>query len=73
MGEHKKLVCIKTFSTEEEAQIAQGLLESRGLEVMISNEGADPAREGFVLGTGVKLLVRREDVNKASEILHGKK
>ena len=73
MREHAKMVCVKTFPTEEEAQIAQGLLKSGGLEAMISDEDADPARAGYVFGTGVKLLVRREDINKASEILRGKK
>ena len=73
MGEHKKMVCVKTFPTEEEAQIAQGLLESSGLEAVISDEDADPVRAGYVFGTGVKLLVCREDVNKASEILKNKK
>lgn len=73
MGKHSKMVCVKTFPTEEEAQIAQGLLQSEGLEAMISDEDADPARAGYVFGTGVKLLVQRDDVNKASEILKNKK
>jgi len=71
--EHEKLVCVKTFSTEEEAQIAQGFLKSSGIEAMISDEDADPARAGYVFGTGVKLLVRKEDVKKASEIFKNKK
>ena len=69
MKEHAKLVCVKIFSNEEEAQIARGLLESNGFEAMVSTAGEDPAREGYVLGNGVKLLVRREDINQVSKML----
>jgi len=69
MAGHEKLVCVKTFPNEEEAQIAQGLLQSNGLEAMVASEDADPARAGFVFGTGVKLLVNPEDLAEAKKIL----
>ena len=73
MTGHEKRICVKVFRDEEEAQIAQGLLNSNGIEAMVATEDADPARAGCVFGSGVELLVDKKDVEKAKKILGGKK
>ena len=60
------LICIKTYNNRHEAEVARGFLESGGIKAVIS---ADDARLHLLLGGGVRLLVKEEDVQKARELL----
>jgi hypothetical protein len=61
------LVSVSTFPSRSDAQIAKGVLDETGIESMIRSDnvgGMYPA-----LG-GTELLVKAEDLEKATEALH---
>ncbi len=66
-----ELLEVMAFDTRVEAEIAQGLLEEQGIESII--RAADCG--GMLMGVslvrrgGIKLMVRGEDLEKASEAL----
>lgn len=61
------LVAVSTFRSTADAQIAKGVLDEAGIDSLIRSDdvgGMYPA-----IG-GAELLVRSEDVEKASDALH---
>jgi hypothetical protein len=60
------LVTVSTFRSTAEAQIAKGILDDVGIESMIR---ADNAGGMYPAISGAELLVRADDVEKASEAL----
>ena len=60
------LVVVSTFRSTAEAQIAKGILDDAGIESMIR---ADNAGGMYPAISGAELLVRREDVARASDDL----
>ena len=62
------LVVVGTFLTQIEADLAQGALESADIESMISADDAGGQRPHMWMG-GIRLLVRPEDAEQATEIL----
>jgi Putative prokaryotic signal transducing protein len=66
-----KLICIKTYITRPEAQIAQKFLRSHGIRSFITADdlgGANPLLT--LLGPGtVRLLISREQADRATKIL----
>ena len=64
----KRLVPIGTFATRSDAEIAQGLLASAGIEASVSSDDAGGAYP-FGLSGGAQLLVDEDDVETASELL----
>ena len=63
-----ELVVVGTFLTQIEADLAQGALESADIESMISADDAGGQRPHMWMG-GIRLLVRAEDAEQATEIL----
>ena len=63
------LVAVRTFLNHIEADLAKGALEAAGIESAISADDAGGTRPHLWVGAGVRLLVRREDVERAVEIL----
>ncbi|HET9267051.1 MAG TPA: DUF2007 domain-containing protein [Vicinamibacterales bacterium] len=63
------LVTVRTFLNHIEADLAKGALEAAGIESAISADDAGGTRPHLWVGTGVRLLVRQEDVERAVEIL----
>jgi hypothetical protein len=63
-----ELVVVSTFLNQIDAEIAQGALEAAGIESMVSADDAGGVRPHLWMG-GVRLLVRAEDAEEASEIL----
>ena len=63
-----ELVVVGTFLTQIEADLAQGALESADIESMISADDAGGQRPHMWMG-GIRLLVRAEDVEQATDIL----
>jgi putative signal transducing protein len=69
------LIAVSTFRSKADAQRAKGILDEAGIESMIQ---ADPtivnsrynAPGAFPPGAVTQLMVRGEDVDKASEALH---
>ena len=62
------LVVVGTFLNQIEADMARGALEAADIESMISADDAGGLRPHLWMG-GVRLLVRAEDAEQATEIL----
>jgi hypothetical protein len=63
-----ELVVIGTFLNRIDAEVAQGALEAAAIESMISGDDAGGLRPGLGSG-GTRLLVRRDDAERAGSIL----
>ena len=64
------LITIKTYPDRTEAELAKGLLESKGVKAMVSADDAGGMNPALLWGTGgVRLLVKKNDVQMATEIL----
>jgi hypothetical protein len=64
-----RLIPIGTFATRGDAEIAQGLLASAGIDSSLSSDDAGGAYP-FDLSGGAQLLVDEDDVQAASELLN---
>ncbi|MCK4400961.1 DUF2007 domain-containing protein [bacterium] len=64
------LICIKNCNNRVEAELAKGLLESSGIEAIVSADDCGGMRPHLLLGTnGTRLLVKEEEAQKALEVL----
>jgi hypothetical protein len=63
-----EMVTVATFSNQGEAQIAQGFLESYGIEVLVGDENLSRMENPVLIG-GAKLQVRAADADTARELL----
>jgi Putative prokaryotic signal transducing protein len=61
-----ELVALSTFPTRADAQIAKGILDEKGIESMIR---ADNVGGMYPAVGGADLLVRAEDVERATDAL----
>ena len=61
------VVAVSTFRSTADAQIAKGILDEVGIDCMIRTDDAGGMYPAI---TGADLLVRVEDLEKASEALH---
>lgn len=61
------LITIARFSNPAEADLAQGILDSAGIEFVVSGEEASHLLPG---GLGARLQVRRADEATAKELLN---
>jgi hypothetical protein len=66
--EHPDLVVVRTFGNRIDAELAQSALEAGDIESMIQADDASGEQPGLWL-QGVKLLVRADDAEQATEIL----
>ena len=64
-----ELMVVGTFLNRIDAEIAQGALQAADIESIVSADDAGGMRPGMWLGREVRLLVRAEDAERASEIL----
>jgi len=60
------VVAVSTFRSTADAQIAKGILDESGIESMIRSDNAGGMYPALA---GADLLVRTEDVEKATEAL----
>ncbi len=65
---NERLVVIRTFLNKIDADLAQGALEAAGIDAMVGADDAKGNEPGLWMG-GVRVLVREEDAEEASEIL----
>ena len=61
-----QLITVSTFRSTADAQIAKGILDEAGIESMIRSDNAGGMYPAIA---GADLLVRAEDVQKASDAL----
>jgi hypothetical protein len=64
--EPSELITVATFRSTADAQIAKGVLDESGIESMIRSDNAGGMYPAIA---GADLLVRAEDVEKATEAL----
>ncbi len=65
-----EIVLLQTFSTDTEAHLAQGYLQSHGIEAILDNETlARIYPLGFTGWTGIRMMVRRSDLDEARRLL----
>lgn len=60
------LIPVSTFGSTADAQIAKGILDEAGIESMIRSDNAGGM---FPAITGAELLVRAEDLTRATDAL----
>jgi Putative prokaryotic signal transducing protein len=61
------LTTVSTFRSTADAQITKGILDEAGIESMIRSDNAGGMYPAIA---GADLLVRAEDLQKATEALH---
>ncbi len=64
-----KLVVIKTFDTEIDAQVAKAFLQSKGIDAIIDKDDVGGLYHNFQMTSGVYLIVRERDQKKAVKLL----
>ena len=69
MTDHPDLVVLRTFLNDIDAQLAKTALEAAEIDAMIRADDAGGMRPHLWVGSGVELVVRAEDVERANEIL----
>ena len=67
-----KLVSVGTYPNKIDAELAQGALEARDIEAMVSADDAGGLQPGLWVGAGVRVLVRAEDAERARTILNAR-
>ena len=61
-------MAIKTFLNKFDAELAKGALDAANIDSMVKADDADGTQPGLWM-SGVELLVRAEDAERAAEIL----
>jgi hypothetical protein len=64
-----ELVTLRTFFNHVDADLAKSLLDSMGIESLISADDAGGSKPGLWASSGVRLLVRRQDAELAATII----
>ncbi len=62
-----ELVAVETFRSRADAEVAKGILDEVEIDAMIRTDDAGGMYPAIA---GAELLVRAEDVQKATEALH---
>jgi hypothetical protein len=66
-----KLVVLQSFASQMEADLAKSVLESAGIDALVQADRAGGMRDHLAWsGFGFKILVREEDAESASHLLH---
>ena len=65
------LVCVQVYKDRFEAELAKSHLEGSGIESSIDDDDCGGAYPSMAMLTGgAKLLVRKDDIQKARDILN---
>lgn len=67
--DHAQLTVVRTFLNRIEAELAKSALEAASIESTVSADEAGGLYPSMWVSTGVKLLVRPEDVDRAEDVL----
>ena len=63
------LVLVRTYGYRHEAELGKSMLEANDIEAIILADDAGGIQPGLGMANGVRLLVRRSDGNKATQLL----
>ncbi len=72
-NDNESPVCIATLASEIEAHIASLRLESLGIDTFITKDDCGGMRPWLQPITGVRLMVRQSDAQRAKDILKHKR
>ncbi len=64
-----EVICVKTYNSRLEAEIARGNLGANGIDSMVSADDGGGIRPELAFGLGVRLLVKKENEERALQIL----
>src|SRR3972149_1290496 len=64
-----KLIVIRRFGTEIDAQVAKAYLDSKGIDSIIEKDDVGGLNPNFQMTSGVSLIVRQRDEKKAVKLL----
>ncbi len=67
--EDEHTVCVATFSSQLQADMARMALDTHGIECFTTADDCGGARPYMQLATGVRLMVLSTEVERASEII----
>lgn len=62
-------IVLRTFTNDLEAQAFRGLLEARGVPVLVEVDNCGGMRPHFDYTTGIKMLVPQQDAEQARDLL----
>ncbi|RPI57406.1 MAG: hypothetical protein EHM55_01930 [Acidobacteria bacterium] len=65
----ERLIVVRTFLNRMEAELARSALEASAIEAVVAVDDAGGTEPGLWVATGVRLLVRAEDVERAEDVL----
>ena len=68
--EYIDFIKIMTFSSRHEAELAKGLLSVNGINAVVFGDDYGGIQPALSFSTGVQLMVKEEDVEEATRILH---
>jgi len=68
MGDDQ-LVVVRTFLNRIEAELAKSALTAASIDATVAVDDAGGTEPGLWVATGVRLLVRAEDVGRADDLL----
>ena len=68
--EGEQLVVAGEYSNKIEAELAQGALAAAEIESIVAADDAGGLQPNLLVGEGVKVIVRAEDLDEAQRILN---
>jgi hypothetical protein len=69
-AEHQDdLVVVRTYGFRHEAEVGKSMLEANEVDAVISGDDAGGLQPGLGVANRVRLLVRRSDGQKATQLL----
>ena len=66
-----EVICVRTFNGRLEAEIARGNLEANGIDSIVSADDGGGWRPELAFTQGVRLLIKKENEERALQILAG--
>lgn len=69
------MICLTTCNNSVDAYTLKNLLENEGIESYLTNENFTNLMPGYtgMLGGGIQIMIREEDIKKAQEVLERQK
>jgi hypothetical protein len=68
--EEHEFVILKTYASRHEAELGKGILSVNGIDGFIFADDYGGINPGLSFSTGVRLVVKKRDAEKALDILH---
>ncbi len=63
--EYRPFVTAETYHSRQDAELAKGFLEDKGIDAVLETDDAGGANPGLAFTQGVRVLVKAEDARQA--------